>query len=127
MLRSTITAGTLPARIATRRADGRVDATDDDGDQVEVLEAAEPCREAFRDARLFLRAPARTAAERQARSRRRGHGQEAPAAADPDAAAERRQARHPGAAGDGAGARGSGPSGARAQVRHSATAPGPRR
>src|SRR3954471_4489874 len=124
MLRSTITAGYATRANPTRRADGGVDATDDDGDQGEVLEAAEPRREAFRDPRLFVRAPARAAAERQAWGRRRGHGQEAPAAADPVAGAERRQARHPGSTGAGAGARGSGPPGARAQVGDSAAAAG---
>src|SRR5947208_2882367 len=70
MLLSTITAGTLPPRIATRRANGRSDGTDDDDHQGEVLEAAEPCGEALRDARLLLRAAARATPEREARSRR---------------------------------------------------------
>src|SRR6266566_6400651 len=124
MLLSTITAGTLPPRSATRRANGRSDATDDDDHQGEVLEAAQPGGEAFRDARLLLRAATRATPERETRSRRRGHGQEASAAADADARAERRQARHAGAPGGFAGTRGPRPPGAGAQVRRPAAAPG---
>src|SRR5690242_13649291 len=104
MLLSTITAGTLPPRIATRRANGRSDATDDDDHQGEVLEAAQPGGEALRDARLLVREAARAPPERKAWSRRRRHGQEAPRDPDADARAERSQARHPGSAGGRAGA-----------------------
>src|SRR6266566_597156 len=127
MLLSTITAGTLPPRSATRRANGRSDATDDDNHQGEVLEAAEPGGEAFRDPRLLVRAAARAAPEREAGSRRRRHGQEAAAAADADPRAERRQARHAGPPGALAEPRGSRPPGTRAQVRGAAAAPGARR
>src|SRR5204863_9589648 len=75
MLRSTSTGGRLITE-STRRADGRADATNDDADQGEVVEAARSCGEADRDPRLLLRATARAAPERQARRRRRGHGQE---------------------------------------------------
>src|SRR5437870_6998095 len=127
MLLSTITAGTLPPRIATRRANGRSDGTDDDDHQGEVLEAAQPGGEALRDARLLLRAAARAAPEREAGRRRRRHGQEASAAADADPRTERRQARHAGPPGALAGARRSRPPGTRAQVRGAAAAPGARR
>src|SRR6266536_1395849 len=127
MLLSTITAGTLPARIATRRANGRADGTNDDADQGEVVEAARPGGKALRDPRLLLRAAARAAPEREAWSRRRGHSQEASAAADADPRAERRQARHTGAPGALAGARGSRPPGAGAKIRSPAAAPGARR
>src|SRR5919197_6766861 len=126
MLRSTITGGTLIAQ-STRRADGRADATDDEHHQGEVVEAARPRREALRTARLLVRAPARAAPERQAGCRRRGHGQEAPAAPDAVARAERRQARHTGPPGSLAGARGPCAAGARAQIGHPAAAAGPRR
>src|SRR5207302_1941570 len=127
MLLSTITAGTLPPRIATRRANGRSDGTDDDDHQGEVLEAAQSGGKALRDARLLVRAAARAAPEREAGSRRRGHGQEASAAADPDPRAERRQARHAGAPGGLAGTRGPCQSGAGAQVRGPAATSGARR
>src|SRR3954468_8383849 len=107
MLLSTITAGTLPPRIATRRANGRSDGTNDDDHQGEVLKAAQSGGEALRDTRLLVRTAARAAPERQAGSRRCGHGQEASAAADTDPRAERRQARHAGSAGGLAGTRGS--------------------
>src|ERR687886_1871119 len=127
MLRSTITKARLTARTATRRADGRADGTDDDADQGEVLAAPEPCREAVGDARLLVRAPARAAPEREARGRRRGHGQEAAAAANAAARAERSEAGDPGAPGACGRPRGSRPAGARAEVRGSAAAAGPRR
>src|SRR5689334_20846471 len=127
MLRSTITAGTLTARPATRRRNGEFVATDDDSDQGEVLEVPEPSREAVRDARLLVREAARAAPERQARRRGRGHLQEAAAAADAAARAERRQARHAGAPGARRGARRSGPRGPRAEVGSPAAAAGSRR
>src|SRR6266536_2971818 len=102
MLRSTITGGRLVAE-STRRANGRADESDDDRDQGEVLEAAQPGREALRDARLLLRAPARAAPEREAGRRGRGHRQEAARDPDADPGAERRQARVAGAPGARAG------------------------
>src|SRR5439155_370602 len=66
MLLSTITAGTLPPRIATRRANGRSDGTDDDDHQGEVLEAAEPCGEALRSEKEVIKAQY-SAAEAQVR------------------------------------------------------------
>src|SRR3954463_9638068 len=127
MLLSTITAGTLPPRIATRRANGRSDGTNDDDHQGEVLEAAQPGGEALRDTRLLVRAAARAAPEREAGRCRRGHGQEAAAVADSEPRTERRQARFAGPPGCLAGTRGSRPPGARTQVRGSAAAPGARR
>src|SRR5881394_3377402 len=126
MLRSTITGGTLNVE-TTRRADGRADGANDEHHQGEVVEAARSHGETFRAARLLVREAARTAPEREARRRRRGHGEEAARASDADARAERRQAGHPGAAGCRAGARGSCAAGARAQVRRSVAAPGARR
>src|SRR4051812_38828231 len=114
MLRSTITGARLTPRIATRRAEGGVDGTDDDADQGEVLAAARSGGEALRDARLLLRAATRAASERQAGRRRRRHGEEASAAADAAAGAERRQAGNASEAGAGRGARGSCAAGARA-------------
>src|SRR4051812_34722587 len=114
MLLSTITAGTLPPQITTRRGNGRSDGTNDDDHQGEVLEAAQPCGEALRDTRLLVRAAARAAPEREAGRCRRGHGQEASAVADSDPRAERRQARFAGPPGCLAGTRGSRPPGARA-------------
>src|SRR5215212_3673362 len=125
MLRSRSTGGRLIAE-PTRRADGRPDGTDDDADQGEVLEAAEPRGEALGDARLLVRAPARAAPEREARSRRRGHRQETAPAPDADPRAERRQTRHTGAPGPVAGTRGSRPAGTGTKIRGSATAPGAR-
>src|SRR5204862_4525698 len=116
MLRWTITGGTLNVE-TTRRADGRADAANDEHHQGEVVEAARPHGETFRAARLLVREAARTAPEREARRRRRGHVEEAARAPDADARAERRQAGHPGATGGRAGPCGSGAAGARAQVR----------
>src|SRR5437588_13030203 len=92
MLLSTITAGTLPPRIATRRANGRSDGTNDDDHQGEVLEAAQSGREALRDTRLLIRAAARDAPEREAGHGRGGRGQEASTVADSDPRGQRRQA-----------------------------------
>src|SRR2546421_1422932 len=127
MLRSTITAARLTRRTATRRADGRVARTDDDSDQGEVLEAPEPSREAFRDARLLVRAAAGAAPEREARRRGRRYGEETARASNPAARAERRQARHAGTAGPRRRPRGSCARGAGAKVRGPAAAAGPRR
>src|SRR6266568_4443536 len=99
MLRSTSTVARLACRPATRRTNGRPDVTNHDDHQGEVLGPAEPRREPQRDARLLLREAAGVAAERQARDRRRRHGQEAARAADAAAPAERRQARDAGTPG----------------------------
>src|SRR5918912_3710074 len=123
MLRSINTAAArLTARIATRRANGRVDGSCLDGGQGKVLEAARPSGESGGDARLLVRATARAAPEREARRRRRRDGQEAAAAADGESRAVGREARVAGASGDGGGARGSRATGARAQVGRTAAA-----
>src|SRR5437764_3487301 len=92
--------------------------------QGEVQRAAEPRREPAGNARLLLRAPAGVAPERQARRRRRGHGEEAAADPDPAARAERRQARYAGPAGRRRRPRGPRPPGPRAEVGDPAAAPG---
>src|ERR1022692_1534843 len=125
MLRSTSTAlGYLDT--AKRRIDGRPLVTDHADHQVEVLEAAQPDGESDRDARLLVRADAGAAPERQARRRRRGHGEETAGDPDPGARAERGHARDAGAAGGGGEPRGSRAPGARAQGPGAAAAPGAR-
>src|SRR6266487_5835113 len=126
MLRSRSTGGRLVGE-STRRADGRADGTNDDADQGEVVETARPGGKALRDPRLLVRATARAPPEREAWSRRCGHGQEASAVANADARAERRQARHASAPGAITGARGSRPPGAGAEIGSSAAAAGARR
>src|SRR5919201_5053992 len=91
--------GTLPVHLQPGGVDGRPHLTSNDDHQGEDLRNAEPRREPERDARLFVRAPARIAPERHARRRRRRHGEETPAAPDTATGAERRQARHAGASG----------------------------
>src|SRR4051812_8901064 len=126
MLRSSSIDGTLTAK-TIRRTDGRLDATGLDGDQGEVFEGPRPGRESHRDARLLVRADAGAAPERQARRRRRRHGQEAARAPDDAARAERRQARDAGPPGARSRPRGSRAPGARAEGGRPATAPGSRR
>src|SRR3954453_17821222 len=126
MLRSRSTGGRLVAE-STRRANGRSDRTDDNADQGEVFEAAQPRGKALRNARLLVRAAARAAPERQARSRRCGDGEEAAAAPDAVPRAERGQARHASAPGGFAGTRGSRSPGAGAEIRGAAAAAGARR
>src|SRR5689334_6911970 len=125
MLRSTSTAVRYPDTSDEEELDGPAVPNRRDH-QGEVECAAEPRREPERDARLLIRAPTRVAAERQARHRRRGHGEEAAADPDPAARAKRRPARHAGAPGARRRTRGSRPSGARAQVGDPAAAAGPR-
>src|SRR6476646_5933358 len=121
MLRSTITVARLDAPLP-RRTNGRTDVTRVAGGEVEVLEAARPRRGSRRDPGLLLREAARAAAERQARDRRRRHGQEAARASGDAAAAEPGQARRAGARGAGGRPRGPRPAGAGAEVRPAAAA-----
>src|SRR6266516_1251141 len=125
MLRSINMGGTLTGT-ATRRTDGRLDVTNLDDRQGEVLEAARPGGEPDGDARLLLREAAGAAPEREARRRRRRHGEEAARAPDDPARAERGQARHAGPPGARRGPRGSRAAGARAQGRGAAAAAGAR-
>src|SRR5512135_3592194 len=115
MLRSTSITALGYLDTAKRRIDGRALVADHAHHQVEVLEAAEPDGEPDGDARLLVRADAAAAPERQARRRRRGHGEEAAGDPDPGARAERRQAGDAGAAGCRGQPRGSRAPGARAQ------------
>ena len=78
------------------RTHARPDRAHDDDHQGEVLEAARQEREPERGARLFLRAAAAAASERQARDRRRRDRQEAARDAVQHDAAAGRQARRPG-------------------------------
>src|SRR5207247_1219638 len=109
------TPGTLLPPPAKRRRDGRADEPNERDHQGEVVEAARPRRETLRDSRLLVREAARAAAEREARSRRRHDGEEAPRAPDPAAAAERREAGDAGPRGGRRQPRGPRPARARAQ------------
>ena len=105
MLRSTITVAVRYSRPETRRTDGRLDVARLHRGQGDALEAARPRGGSERHARLLVREAARAAAGREARRRRRGHGEEAaPAPGDPARAVG--EAR-------GAGAGGASPPGAR--------------
>src|SRR5437667_1632312 len=101
MLRATSTAVRYRHICDEEEPNGGSDVPDDDDHQGEVLRPLEPGREPERDARLLLREAARVTAERQARDRRRRHGEEAAPAPDRAARAERRQARDPGTPGAG--------------------------
>src|SRR5436190_9492849 len=127
MLRATSTAVRYRHICDEEELNGGSLVPDDDDHQVEVVGDAEPRGEPEPDARLLVREAARVAAERQARDRRRRHGEEATTAPDPAARAERRQARDPGAPGARSEPRRSRARGARAQVRNATAAPAARR